>query len=57
MFDVLRSGHFGGFGVVGWVGPEVFEFVGGGHGGAGGWGAEFCDGAVEEVDLVVEVDD
>ena len=57
MFDVLGGGHFGGFGVVRWVGPEVFEFVRGGHGGAGGGGAEFGYGAVEEVDLVVEVDD
>ena len=58
MFDVCWRRHFGGFGVSGCgVLPEVFEFVGGFHFGAGLRGAEFCDAAVEEVDLVVEVDD
>jgi hypothetical protein len=37
--------------------PEVFKFVGGFHLWAGLWRAELCDSAVEEVDLVVEVDD
>ena len=46
-----------GFGEGGRVVPEVFEFVGRFHFGAGCRGAEFCDAAVEEVDLVVEVDD
>jgi hypothetical protein len=57
VFDVGWGGHLGGFGVAGRsVLPEVFEFVGGFHFGAGLGGAEFGDGTVEEVDLVVEVD-
>ena len=55
--DVGWRGEACGFGVGGWIVPEVFEFVGGFHFGAGGGRAEFGDGAVEEVDLVVEVDD
>lgn len=55
--DVCWCWQAGGFG-EGWrVVPEVFEFVGCFHFRAGGGGAEFGDGAVEEVDLVVEVDD
>jgi hypothetical protein len=58
VFDVCGRGHLCGFGVSRCgVLPEVFEFVGGFHFGAGLRGAEFGDAAVEEVDLVVEVDD
>lgn len=58
VFDVCRGGHLCGFGVPRCgVLPEVFEFVGGFHFRAGLGGAEFGDGPVEEVDLVVEVDD
>lgn len=55
--DVGRSWEARGFWVGGWVVPEVFEFVGCFHLWAGLRGAELGDGAVEEVDLVVEVDD
>ena len=55
--DVCWRGEAGGFG-EGWrVVPKVFELVGGFHFGAGGGRAELGDAAVEEVDLVVEVDD
>lgn len=55
--DVGWRWEAGGFGEGRWVVPEVFELVGGFHFGAGGGRAEFGDAAVEEVDLVVEVDD
>ena len=57
VLDVLGGGHLGGFFVRGGVLPEVLEFVGCFHFRAGAGGAELGDGAVEEVDLVVEVDD
>lgn len=58
VLDVGWGGHLGGFWVASCgVLPEVFEFVGGFHFGAGEWGAEFGYGPVEEIDLVVEVDD
>lgn len=47
--DVVGSGHFGGLGVGVVVLPEVFVFVRGFHGGAGGGGTEFGDGAVLDV--------
>ena len=55
--DVGRCWKTGGFGVVGRVVPEVFELVSRFHLWAGLRGAELGDGAVEKVDLVVEVDD
>jgi hypothetical protein len=55
VLDVGGGGHFGGALVVDGVLPEVFEFIGGFHFGAGLGGAEFGDGAVEEVYLVVEI--
>lgn len=55
--DVAWGGQTRGSGVLGRVVPEVLEFVGGFHFGAGLRTAEFGDGAVDEVDLVVEVDD
>jgi len=55
--DVGWRWEAGGFGERRRVVPEVFELVGGFHFGAGGGRAEFGDTAVEEVDLVVEVDD
>lgn len=58
VFDVCWGGHLRGFGVSRCgVLPEVFEFIGGFHFGTGLRGAEFGNGSVEEVDLVVEVDD
>lgn len=58
VFDVGWGGHLGGFGVASCsVLPKVFEFVGGFHFRAGLRGAEFGDAAVQEVDLVVEIDD
>jgi len=55
VFYIGGSGHFGGAFVVDGVLPEVFEFIGGFHFGTGLGGAEFGDGAVEEVYLVVEI--
>ena len=57
VLDVLGRGHLGGFFERGAVLPEVLELVGCFHFGAASRGAEFGDGAVEEVDLIVEVDD
>ena len=57
MADVGRCWEACGFWEGWWIVPEVFEFIGGFHFGAGLWRAEFGDGAVEEIDLVVEVDD
>ena len=58
VLDVGWGRHLGGFGIARCgILPEVFEFVGGFHFGAGLGGAEFSDRTVEEVDLVVEVDD
>lgn len=36
--------------------PQVLEFVRGLHLGTGLWGAKLSDGAIEQVDLIVEVD-
>ena len=55
--NVCWRGKASGFGKVRRVVPQIFEFIGGFHLGAGLWGAEFGDGTVEEVDLVIEVDD
>jgi hypothetical protein len=55
--DVGRSREACGFGEGGRIVPEVFELVGCFHLGARGGRAELGDAAVEEVDLVVEVDD
>lgn len=56
LLNVRGRGHLGGFLVVVIVLPKVLELVGGFHFGARLGGAEFGNGAVEEVDLVVEVD-
>lgn len=57
MRNVRRRGQSRGFGESRGVVPQVFELFGGFHLGTGRWGAEFGDGAVEQIDLVVEVDD
>lgn len=59
VFDVFGGTHFRRALELRRIGvlPEVFVFIGGFHFGARGRGAELGDGAVEEVDLVVEVDD
>lgn len=56
VFDVLRRGHLGGLLVVFVVLPEVLELVGRLHLGAALRRAEFGDGAIKQIDLVVEVD-
>jgi len=57
VFNVFRRRHLGGFFVLVIVLPKVFEFIGGLHLGAALGTAEFCDGTIKEVDLIVEVDD
>ena len=56
VFDVLRRCHLGGLLVVFAVLPEVLELVGRLHLRAALRRAEFGNGAVQKIDLVIEVD-
>lgn len=57
MRNVTRSGQTGGLGEVWRVVPEILKLVRGFHLRARLWTAELGDGAVDEIDLVVKVDD
>jgi len=56
VFDVFGCGHLGRLLVVLGILPEVLKLVGRFHLRTALWRAELCDGAVEQVNLVVEVD-
>lgn len=56
MLDIFRRGHLGGFPVLPAVLPEILKLVGGLHFGTFFGGAKLGDGAVEEVDLIIKID-
>ena len=59
MLDILGGGHLCGALERGVrrVLPKVFVFVRGFHFGTGGGTAEFGNGTIKEIDLVIKVDD
>ena len=55
-FYVFRSWHFErGFDILS-VSPEILKLLAGAHDGAGFFGAEFGEGAIENRDFVIEFD-